>query len=116
MRYPSEALLCMGFYFFASPLRLSLFSLGRALDSRYGSAVDDVFRAGDRRSACGSKERDQVSHFLWLCWTSDWNATERVHHDFAGTFIIGAVLTRDFLDKTDCPIGFDPAGRHADDA
>src|SRR3989442_12769458 len=86
------------------------------LDSRHGSTVYDVFGAGDRRGACGDQEREQICYFFWLCWASDGNAAERVHHDLAGTFIVGAVLTCDFLDETDRSIRFDPAGRHADNA
>src|SRR5215510_2434431 len=87
-----------------------LVGLGCALDSRYGSPVYDVFRAGDRRGACRGKERDQVRHFLWLCWPPDGNPPERVHDDVAGAFIVGAVLACDFLDKTNRAIRFDPAG------
>src|SRR6267154_1525203 len=82
---------------------------------RHGPTVDDVFGARNGARTRRGQKRNQVGHFFWLRGTAERDTAERVHHDLAGTFVVGGILARDLFDEADRSVRLDPAGRDPDD-
>jgi hypothetical protein len=76
------------------PMRTSLATEGDSLGGWHSTAVDDVFGAGDRRSARRGEERNKVRDFSRFRWASNGDATQRGHQRLLSAGVIGAGVFR----------------------
>ena len=76
------------------PIGTSLATESDSLGGRHGTTVDDVFGAGDGRSAWRGEERNKVRDFSRFRWASNRDATERGHQRLLSARVIGAGVFR----------------------